>query len=114
MSSRLHILQHSLGLDQYGGGNIYRRHFVTGPGSVDYDNCCALVEGGLMYVRPPSEMTGGDPCFIVTQAGIDFVAKNSPDAPVLSRSQQTYRRFLAAESSLSFREWLTRKPRVTA
>ncbi|MHB0986236.1 MAG: hypothetical protein ACYC05_11690 [Sulfuricella sp.] len=38
MDSKLHILQHSLGLDKYGDGNQYRNHFVTGPGSTDFDD----------------------------------------------------------------------------
>ena len=48
---QLHILQHSLGLDEYGRGTMYRNHFVTGEGSLDHPHCVALVEAGLMNQR---------------------------------------------------------------
>ncbi len=109
MDSRLHILQHSLGLDQYGGGNKYRNHFVTGEGSTDFDDCRALVADGLMTERAGNELSGGDSVFRVTQKGVDFVALNSPKRPPeprLTRSQKRYRDFLKADCGLSFREWL--------
>lgn len=42
MKEHMHILQHALGLDQYGRGREYRNHFCTGPGSVDFLPCRAL------------------------------------------------------------------------
>ena len=63
------ILRHALGLKPNGSGEPYRRHFVTGPGSDDYDDCEALVAAGLMVKRPGSELSGGDPTFLVTAAG---------------------------------------------
>ncbi len=76
-SSRwLHILCHSLGLDQYGEGKQYRNHFCTGPGSTDFDDCQSLVELGMMTSRPGNEISGGDTIFSVTQKGIDFVMLN--------------------------------------
>lgn len=80
-AAKLHILQHALGLNQYGEGKSYRHHFVTGPGSVDYDNCCALVQDGLMRNAGRGQITGGDDCFIVTSAGVKFVAEYSPKKP---------------------------------
>jgi hypothetical protein len=110
MDKKLHILQHSLGLDQYGHGNQYRNHFVTGPGSDDFSDCMALVESGLMKRHNPREIYGGDYCFTVTSAGIDYVALNSPappPQPKLTRSQKRYREYLAADwYSDSFAEWL--------
>ena len=109
MNSQLHILQHSLGLDQYGQGRQFRNHFVTGPGSKDYADCCALVEAGLMRNKGAGMLTGGDTCFVVTPAGTDFVALESPKRPPepkRTRSQQRYRDFLASETSLSFAEWM--------
>jgi len=110
MDDKLHILQHSLGLDQYGEGNQYRNHFVTGPGSTDYDNCCALVEMGMMKNHGPK--FGGDDCFTVTAAGIDYVALNSPKRPPepkLSRSKLRYQRYLEYgdmfHSFLDFCRW---------
>jgi len=106
----LHILQHSLGLDQYGEGRQYRNHFVTGPGSKDWDDCRALVNAGLMTENKGHELlTAGDSVFYVTPAGIDFVALNSPPKPKVSRSKQRYQRFLeygdGFESFLDFCRW---------
>jgi hypothetical protein len=42
----LHILQHSLGLNEYGRGTFYRNRFVTGEGSIDRLLCMELVELG--------------------------------------------------------------------
>ena len=66
---QLHILRHSLGLDDKGRGKAYREHFVTGPGSKDYDDCMALVESGHMVRREGSELSGGDDIFLVTELG---------------------------------------------
>jgi len=106
MSADLHILQHSLGLDQYGRGREYRQHFVTGEGSTDYPVCMDLVARGMMVRRDGNELSGGDDIFIVTDAGRAYVASNSPEPPKLSRSAQRYRRYLDADSSLRFGEWL--------
>ena len=106
MDKKLHILQHSLGLDQYGDGKPYRAHFVTGPGSADWDTCCELVVDGLMVEYPPSELTGGDSLFRVTPQGIDFVALNSPQPPKLTRSQERYRKWLKSDCGYPFGEWL--------
>lgn len=106
---RLNILQHSLGLDEYGHGRQYRNHFCTGPGSADFDDCNALVNEGLMTRRPGSELSGGSDIFLVTPAGVDFVARNSPTRPPeakLSRSQKNYRRYLDADCGISFGEWI--------
>lgn len=109
MDDRLHILQHSLGLDKYGQGRQYRNHFVTGPGSDDYDNCVSLVADGLMAMRNGSAISGGDPIFSVTQKGIDYVSDNSPKPPPqqkLTRSQKRYQDYLRSGCDMSFAEWL--------
>lgn len=109
MNSKLHILQHSLGLDQYGEGRQHRNHFVTGPGSDDFDNCRALVAEGLMTERPGNELSGGNPVFFVTRKGVDFVAQHSPKRPPepkLTRSQQRYRDWLRSDCDCTFAEWL--------
>lgn len=109
MGKMLHILQHSLGLDQYGEGRQYRNHFVTGPGSDDFDNCTALVGMGLMKRHNPSALTGGDYCFTVTPAGVDYVALNSPKrppAPKLTRSQKRYQEFLHNDGYYSFADFI--------
>ena len=100
----LHILQHSLGVDQYGQGRKYRNHYCG-----DGDQCRKLVAMGHMREHRASELSGGDPVFTVTPAGIDAVALESPAPPVppkLTRSQRRYREFLRADYSGSFGEWL--------
>lgn len=107
-AKRLHILQHSLGVDRYGQGRQYRNHFVTDEGSSDYQHCMALVEAGLMTRRPGNALSGGDDIFIVTRAGIDFVSANSPKPPRLTRSQQRYENWLREDGNMRFGEWLKR------
>lgn len=68
MSSKLHILQHSLGLDDYGGGNQYRNHFCATPGSKDFDECRALVADSTMAERAGNELSGGDSVFYVRRS----------------------------------------------
>lgn len=110
VDSELHILQHSLGVGDYGDKPSYRNHFVTGKGSSDHLICQALVEKGLMKIQPMDKMlTGGDDCFVVTQKGIDYVALNSPmrpPEPKMTRSQKNYRAYLDADCGFSFSEWM--------
>ena len=109
MDNKLHILQHALGLDAFGEGRRYRNHFVTGEGSSDFGDCCALVADGLMTQHPGNELSGGDSVFAVTRDGIAYVEANSPrrpPAPKLTRSQQRYRNWLRADCGISFAEWL--------
>lgn len=110
-ASHLHILQHSLGLDQYGRGSYYRNHFVTGPGSDDHADCVALVSLGLMSRRSGNQLSGGDDVFTVTVEGKAAVRVHSPHPPVLTRSQQRYQDYLDADSSLAFIDWLKMKAR---
>lgn len=109
MDNKLHILQHSLGLDKYGEGRRYRNHFVTGSGSDDFPACRELVADGLMTELTGNALTGGDSVFYVTRAGIDFVANNSaakPPEKALTRSQRRYREWLRSDCGLSFRAWI--------
>ena len=103
---RLHIIRHSLGLDDKGQGREYRNRFITGPGSEDHAVCMALVTNELMSRRAGSELTGGDDTFHVTEAGRTFERANRPPVKKLTRSQARYRRFLAADIGWSFREFL--------
>lgn len=64
----LEIIRHSLGLSSP-SGKEHRNHFVTGPGSKDWDDCRALAESGLMRDHGTSALYGGDHCFTVTDAG---------------------------------------------
>lgn len=90
----LHILQHSLGVDQCGQGEQYRNHFATDPGSTDHPDCMALVAAGLMALRGAPPWMGGMDCFQVTDAGKLYVADNSPAPPKLTRGQRRYRDWL--------------------
>jgi hypothetical protein len=73
-SAQIGILRHALGLKSDGSGRSYRRHFVTGPGSSDFDDCEALVASGAMTKRAGSALSGGDPVYLVTEAG-EAIAK---------------------------------------
>ncbi|MET3652510.1 hypothetical protein [Dyella japonica] len=109
MADLLQILQHSLGVDQFGRGSQYRNHFVTGEGSQDHRACMELVAKGLMTRRLGNALSGGDDVFFVTATGIDYVAVNSPappPTPKLTRSQKRYQAFLRADTGLSFAEWI--------
>jgi hypothetical protein len=110
--AQLHILQHALGLDQYGQGTQYRNHYVCGPGHHGYDDCRALVSAGLMVERPPHELYGGDSCFTVTDAGKEAVLRESPDPPKLTRGQKRYREWLRADCGMKFGEWLRERSNV--
>lgn len=101
----LQILQHSLGLDACGQGTWYRNHFCAG--GKDVGLCLDLVDAGLMQELNLSAMlTGGSRPFAVTNAGKEYVRIHSPKPPKLTRSQRRYRRFIDADTGLSFREWL--------
>ena len=104
---RLHILQHALGLDDYGRGESYRNHYVAGDDNVAV--CRSLVADGLMYEYRPSVMTGDCPGFSVTMAGRAYVKEFSPKPPKLTRGQRRYRQWLDADSSEPFGEWLKRR-----
>ena len=114
---QLEILQHALGLDEYGRVKYYRddvkyygfaptrNHFCAG-GS-DETICRELVAMGYMWnwVR---EYLPYYNCS-VTDEGKEAVRRESPappPEPKLTRSQKRYRDFLDADSGLSFREWL--------
>lgn len=105
---QLHILQHSLGVDQYGQGEQYRSHFVTGAESDDHPDCMALFEAGLMRRRANVEMYGGMDAFFVTDEGRAFVADNSPPPPKLTRGQRRYQAWLDADCNLSFIDYCRR------
>lgn len=114
-AKQLHILQHSLGVDQYGRGRMYRDHFVTGEGSIDHPVCMALAEAGYMTRHAKVEMFGGDDFFRVTQAGKEAVIANSPSPPAppkLTRSQQRYQDYLDDDINLSFGEWIKARERA--
>jgi len=113
-TEQLHILQHSLGLDQYGRGTFYRNRFVTGVGSKDHPDCMALVDLGHMKRVANVKMFGGDDYFTVTETGKQAAVEHSPAPPKLTRSQQNYQDWLNYDSSLSFIEYMKMKSHLRA
>lgn len=109
--TQLHILQHTIGRDEYGqprsaSNPEFRNYFVTGDGGRDHADCMALVAAGLMTRRRGHPLSGGGDVFHVTDAGRRHVAEHSPKPPKLSRSQRTYQAFLDADCGYTFGEWL--------
>ncbi len=102
----LSVLQHSLGVDQFGRSTQYRRHFVCGEGHHSYAACCEAVAQGLMIRREVTMYAANGSTFLVTDEGCAWMAANSPAPPKLTRSQQRYQRYLDADCSMTFREWL--------
>ena len=108
----LHILQHALGLDDYGRGESYRNHFVAGEGHHDWVALLEHVAAGRMTQHSPREIFGGSHCFTVTESGREYVRANSPRPPKLTRAQRRYRQWLkiADVTGQSFGEWLRGQP----
>jgi len=101
---QLQVLQHSLGLDQYGQGEMYRNHFCAG--SDDVPICESLVALGYMRVFAPNQSPLPYYNCTVTPAGKDAVRRESPPTPKLTRAQKRYREFLRADSGERFIDWL--------
>lgn len=104
----LSILQHALGLDQYGCGTFYRNHFCAG--GKDEDVCRALVALGYMKHHPTTDLYPYYNCS-VTEAGKEAIRRESPPPPKKTPGQRRYQQFLEAESGLRFGEWLKTKTR---
>lgn len=100
----LKILQHSLGVDKYGQGKMYRNHYCAGGG--DVKKCNTLVKFGYMHKFTPSEISGGDPIYTVTSLGKTVVMIESPSPPKITKSQKRYELYLRCESNETFGEWL--------
>jgi hypothetical protein len=106
----LHVLQHALGMDDYGRqpDGDYRNHYVTDEGCDGWDLCMAHVDAGRMRRHGPRDLFGGPTsyCFVVTEAGREFVREHSPKPPKVSRSKARYRRWLESEVDMSFGQWV--------
>lgn len=107
---QLHVLQHSLGVDKYGQGQMYRNHFCAAGDNVA--TCKELVAMGYMINHQTTDMVPYYNC-TVTDAGREAVRNESPPAPKLTRSQKRYREYLDADSGLTFIEWIRERAKVT-
>ncbi len=109
--TQLHILQHSLGLDQYGeyqgDTHGYRNYFTASAEHHDWPDLTALVQMGFMVKRDPCAVT--DCWFSVTPQGRDAVKQESPQKPKISKSKARYRRYLdmgdSFDSFLAYCRW---------
>ncbi len=103
--SKLQILQHSLGLNEYGQGVGGRNFFGTSEGSTDFKLCEMLFCDGLMtrrFVKMYSEFV-----YQVTDTGREYIAKHSPKPPKLSKSKIRYQWYREhSEYFDNFREFL--------
>lgn len=99
---QLHVLQHALGVDKHGQGEMYRNHFCAG--GTDVPICESLVALGLMETFTRSYLPYYN-C-TVTNAGRTAMMAESPKPPKLTRSQRRYREFLHADTGRKFGEWL--------
>ncbi len=108
---QLEILQHALGVDKHGQGEMYRNHFCAG--ASDEPICRELVEMGFMYVFRPNASPYPYYNCAVTPEGKKAVREQSPKAPKLNRAQRRYREFLKADTGMRFGEWLKAKQEET-
>jgi hypothetical protein len=88
---QLQILQHALGVDEYGRGKQYRNHFAAG--GEDVDTCKELIVLGYMRQVATTEVFQDFNCR-VTDEGKAAMLRESPKPPVLTRGQQRYRHWL--------------------
>ena len=100
-----------IGLDEYGRRkpgrtDDYRNHFCAGED--DLPICRDAAAQGLMTEHAPRAISGGDPIFTVTKAGVSYITEHSPAPPKVSRSKARYLRWLGGygDMGVSFGEWL--------
>ena len=118
----LKILQHTLGLDQYGQPpkgrrpgsdddfpNCYRNNYVIGADSPDFYLLRELVEAGLMMDAGSKKLLGGMHVFHATQKGYEAVKEHSPCPPKESRAKRRWRHFIDVREvcpGLTFKDYL--------
>lgn len=110
---QLQILQHSLGVDQYGRGARYRNHFCAG--DADEPICRSLIALYYMKQHHTTEVFPDFNCS-VTEVGILAMLAESPKPPVLTRSQQRYRQWLRVADIFpdwGFGDWLRNYKRAS-
>lgn len=104
----LHILRHSLGLDDNGHGREYRNHYVSGPGHHSCRLLQELVTAGYMEERrSPGFLAKGDKCFYVTEKGRGVAWVPEPVLSPRKRRWQAFTDVREALPDLSFKTFLT-------
>lgn len=104
-TKQLHILRHSLGLDDTGRGREYRNYYCTGPDCDGWSDVQVLIGEGLMHDCGPVAMWGGSHGITVTDAGKAIARKQDP-MPNITRGRRRWLAFLHADCGLTFGEWL--------
>jgi hypothetical protein len=84
---QLEVLQHTVGVDQYGRGPKYRNYFCAGDD--DETVCRELVSMGYMKQHPTTDNLPYFNCS-ATDDGIRAMMAESPKPPKLTRGQQRY------------------------
>jgi len=102
---QLEILQHALGLDQYGQSKEIGHRNWFAAGAADEPACRELVAAGLMIEHRRTAVYPDYNCS-VSETGKKAVKDHSPKPPTLTASQRRYRRFLRADSGMPFGQWL--------
>ena len=109
----LHILRHSIGIDDRGRGQEYRNRFVTDPSTPDGKMCQELCEAGLMQDDGQHALCGGMHVYSVTGFGKQIVRYNKPAERPSTASARRYQQFLGADTGMSFSEWLKARARMS-
>ncbi len=71
---QIEFARHALGLPN-SRRRSYRNHFVTGPGTADFDDWQAMVAAGFARRRAGNALTGGDDLFWLTREGATAALK---------------------------------------
>ena len=105
---QLDILRHALGivLGRSSTSESGRNHFVTGADGTDHGICMSLVELGMMQHHAGKALSGGDDVVVVTAAGRIAARPKPAEFVRATRSQRGYDRFLRADESMTFGQWL--------
>ncbi len=107
----LQIIQHSLGVNEFGLGEQFRNHYCAG--GDDVAACREMVALGFMAERESVSWVPY-PTFCVTNRGKAAMVDASPEPPALTRAERRYRAFLRSPIDISFGDWLKRYGREVA
>lgn len=102
---QLEIMQHCWGADVYGRRQRFSSCNYFCAGVKDEGDCRALIAMGYMQGHRRTDSFPYLNCSC-TDVGVLAMNRESPAPPRLTRSQQRYRRFLDADSEMSFRDWI--------